>query len=62
MVYSSGVRTRLHEERGSYNDALNDWEILCTLCNRYSGLAFVVRALGKKTRPANAHRIQDVAR
>jgi len=62
MVNTISARAHLHEEQGSYNDALNEWEILRTICNRHPDLIFEVKALGAKTRPANPYRIQNAAR
>jgi hypothetical protein len=42
LVNSISARTHLHEEQGSYNDALNHEEILRTIYNRYPGLTFEV--------------------
>ena len=62
LVNSIGARAHLRGERGSYDDSLNDWEILRTIDIRCPDLTFEVRALGEKTRPANPHRIQNAAR
>jgi hypothetical protein len=62
LVNSISARAHLHEEPGSYNDPLNDWEMLRTTYNRRPDLTFEVRALGEKTRRANPHRIENAAR
>lgn len=48
LVNSIVARAHLHEEQGSYNDALNDWEILRTIYNQYPGLTFEVERLQKR--------------
>jgi tetratricopeptide (TPR) repeat protein len=42
MVKSISAQAHLHEEKGSDNDALNDWEILRIIYDRYPGLTFEV--------------------
>src|SRR5271155_695196 len=48
LVNSIVARAHLHEEQGSYSDALNDWEILRTIYNQYPGLTFEVERLQKR--------------
>jgi serine/threonine-protein kinase len=48
LVNSIVARAHLHEEQGSYNDALNDWEILRTIYSQYPGLTFEVERLQKR--------------
>jgi serine/threonine-protein kinase len=48
LVNSIVARAHLHEEQGSYGDALNDWEILRTIYNQYPGLTFEVERLQKR--------------
>jgi serine/threonine protein kinase len=48
LVNSIVARAHLHEERGSYSDALNDWEILRTIYSQYPGLTFEVERLQKR--------------
>jgi hypothetical protein len=62
LVNSISARAHLHHEQGSYNDPLNDREILRTTYHRRPDLTFEVRALGEKTRGANPHRIENPTR
>jgi serine/threonine protein kinase len=48
LVNSIVARAHLHEEQGSYGDALNDWEILRTIYSQYPGLTFEVERLQKR--------------
>ena len=48
LVNSIVARAHLHEEQGSYSDALNDWEILRTIYSQYPGLTFEVERLQKR--------------
>ena len=48
LVNSIVARAHLHEEQGSYSDALNDWEILRTIYSQYPGLAFEAERLQKR--------------
>jgi eukaryotic-like serine/threonine-protein kinase len=48
LVNSIVARAHLHEEQGSYPDALNDWEILRTIYSQYPGLTFEVERLQKR--------------
>jgi|HubBroStandDraft_1064217.scaffolds.fasta_scaffold00029_64 serine/threonine protein kinase len=48
LVNSIVARAHLHEEQGSYSDALNDWEILRTIYGQYPGLNFEVERLQKR--------------
>jgi serine/threonine-protein kinase len=48
LVNSIVARAHLHEEQGSYTDALNDWEILRTIYSQYPGLTFEVERLQKR--------------
>jgi serine/threonine-protein kinase len=48
LVNSIVARAHLHEEEGSYGDAVNDWEILRTIYNQYPGLTFEVERLQKR--------------
>ena len=48
LVNSIVARAHLHEEQGSYGDALNDWEILRTIYMQYPGLTFEVERLQKR--------------
>jgi serine/threonine-protein kinase len=48
LVNSIVARAHLHEEQASYNDALNDWEILRTIYSQYPGLTFEVERLQKR--------------
>src|SRR5258708_23529629 len=48
LVNSIVARAHLHEEQGSYSDALHDWEILRTIYNQYPGLTFEVERLQKQ--------------
>jgi serine/threonine protein kinase len=48
LVNSIVARAHLHEEQGSYSDALNDWEILRTIYTQYPGLNFEVERLQKR--------------
>ncbi len=48
LVNSIVARAHLHEEEGSYGDALNDWEILRTIYSQYPGLTFEVERLQKR--------------
>ena len=48
LVNSIVARAHLHEEQGSYGDALNDWEILRTIYTQYPGLTFEVERLQKR--------------
>jgi serine/threonine protein kinase len=48
LVNSIVARAHLHEEQGSYGDALNDWEILRTIYSQYPGLMFEVERLQKR--------------
>jgi eukaryotic-like serine/threonine-protein kinase len=48
LVNSIVARAHLHEEQGSYSDALNDWEILRTIYIQYPGLTFEVERLQKR--------------
>ena len=48
LVNSTVARAHLHEEQGSFSDALNDWEILRTIYTQYPGLKFEVERLQKR--------------
>jgi serine/threonine protein kinase len=48
LVNSIVARAHLHEEQGSYGDALNDWEILRTIYSQYPGLTFEMERLQKR--------------
>ncbi len=48
LVNSIVARAHLHEEQGSFGDALNDWEILRTIYSQYPGLTFEVERLQKR--------------
>ena len=48
LVNSIIARAHLHEEQGSFGDALNDWEILRTIYSEYPGLSFEVERLQKR--------------
>jgi eukaryotic-like serine/threonine-protein kinase len=48
LVNSIVARAHLHEEQGSYSDALNDWEILRTIYSQYPGLSFEAERLQKR--------------
>jgi serine/threonine-protein kinase len=48
LVNSIVARAHLHEEQGSFGDALNDWEILRTIYSQYPGLKFEVERLQKR--------------
>jgi len=48
LVNSIVARAHLHEEQGSYSDALNDWEILRTIYSQYPGLTFEAERLQKR--------------
>ena len=48
LVNSIVARAHLHEEQGSYGDAVNDWEILRTIYSQYPGLAFEIERLQKR--------------
>ena len=48
LVNSIVARAHLHEEQGTYSDALNDWEILRTIYSQYPGLTFEVERLQKR--------------
>jgi len=48
LVNSIIARAHLHEEQGSFGDALNDWEILRTIYSEYPGLTFEVERLQKR--------------
>jgi eukaryotic-like serine/threonine-protein kinase len=48
LVNSIVARAHLHEEQGTFGDALNDWEILRTIYSQYPGLTFEVERLQKR--------------
>ena len=48
LVNSIVARAHLHEEQGSFGDALNDWEILRTIYSEYPGLTFEIERLQKR--------------
>ncbi len=48
LVNSIVARAHLHEEQGTFGDALNDWEILRTIYSQYPGLKFEVERLQKR--------------
>jgi serine/threonine protein kinase len=48
LVNSIVARAHHHEEEGAFGDALNDWEILRTIYNKYPGLKFEVERLQKR--------------
>ena len=48
LVNSIVARAHLHEEQGSFGDALNDWEILRTIYGQYPGLKFEIERLQKR--------------
>ncbi len=48
LVNSIVARAHLHEEQGSFGDALNDWEVLRTIYSQYPGLTFEVERLQKR--------------
>src|SRR6202167_2740913 len=60
LVNSIVARAHLHEEQGTYGDALNDWEILRTIYSQYPGLTFEVERLQKRRDQQN--RIESKAR
>ncbi len=48
LLNSIVARAHLHEEQGSFGDALNDWEVLRTIYSQYPGLTFEVERLQKR--------------
>jgi serine/threonine-protein kinase len=48
LVNSIVARAHLHEEQGTFGDALNDWEILRTIYSQYPGLKFEIERLQKR--------------
>jgi len=48
LVNSIVARAHLHEEQGTFSDALNDWEILRTIYSQYPGLKFEIERLQKR--------------
>jgi serine/threonine protein kinase len=48
LVNSIVSRARMHEERGQFNEALDQWKILRTIHTRYPGLDFEIERLVKR--------------
>jgi tetratricopeptide (TPR) repeat protein len=48
LVNSIVAKARFFEERGQFNEALDQWEILRSIYDRYPGLAFEIERLMKK--------------
>jgi serine/threonine protein kinase len=48
LVNAIVAKSRLHEERGQFSDALAQWEILRTIYSQYPGLSFEIERLEKR--------------